>query len=191
MNKKIILIGAGGHAASCIEVIKSKKKFKISCLVSNKKNQSKNLNYNIVDKKNFLKKDLSKKNILIAIGQLKDGNIREKNFNFFKKKLCIFPTITASSCIISKNASIGEGTIVMHYAFINYNSSIGKNCIINTRATIEHDCIIEDNVHIAPGAIILGGSTIKKNSFVGSGAVVKQSSVIKPNTIIPAKKYFR
>lgn len=191
MSKKIILIGAGGHASSCIEVINSKKKFKISHLVSKEKKLNSNLNYNIIDEKNFLKKNLNNKNILIAIGQLKDGSKRKKNFKFFKKKLCIFPTITASSCIISKNTSIGEGTIVMHYAFINYNSSVGRNCIINTRATIEHDCIIEDNVHIAPGAIILGGSIIKKNSFVGSGAVVKQFATIKPNTIVPAKTYFK
>lgn len=31
--RKIILIGAGGHAKSCVEAINSQKKFKISLLV--------------------------------------------------------------------------------------------------------------------------------------------------------------
>ena len=35
--KKIILVGAGGHAVSCIDVIRQEKKFKISGLVDNKK----------------------------------------------------------------------------------------------------------------------------------------------------------
>ena len=35
--KEIILIGAGGHAISCIDVIEESKKFKISGIVDNDK----------------------------------------------------------------------------------------------------------------------------------------------------------
>ena len=35
--KDIILIGAGGHCESCIEIIEKEKKFKILGLVDNKK----------------------------------------------------------------------------------------------------------------------------------------------------------
>ena len=38
--KKLLLIGAGGHATSCIDVIKSTKKFKVSGVVINKHNQN-------------------------------------------------------------------------------------------------------------------------------------------------------
>ena len=37
MKKKLILIGAGGHALSCIDVIEAEKKFKIIGLVDNSK----------------------------------------------------------------------------------------------------------------------------------------------------------
>ena len=36
-KKNIILIGAGGHAKVCIDVIESEKKFKIVGLIDNKK----------------------------------------------------------------------------------------------------------------------------------------------------------
>ena len=36
--KKIILVGAGGHALSCIDVIEAEKKYKIIGLIDNKKN---------------------------------------------------------------------------------------------------------------------------------------------------------
>ena len=192
MKKKLILIGSGGHANSCINIINTTKKFKISYLVS--KNSIKIENFNkiqTISEKDLLKKKLAGKNIFIAFGQLKTGELREKKFNFFKKKNCKFPVIKSKHSVISHDADIKEGTIIMHYVIINSNVSIGKNCIINNRATIEHDCIIEDNVHIAPGAIILGGCHIKKNSFIGSGSVIKQSSVIKSNSIIPAKTYFK
>ena len=38
MRKKLIIIGAGGHAKSCLDVIQSKKKsFKVMGFVDNKK----------------------------------------------------------------------------------------------------------------------------------------------------------
>jgi sugar O-acyltransferase (sialic acid O-acetyltransferase NeuD family) len=192
MTKNIILIGAGGHANSCINTIVSSKKFIISYLVnmsSDKKTNS--TEFKTISEKVFLKKKLEGKNILIALGQLKTGELREDKFNFFKKRKCIFPVVKSNHSLISDNTKIKEGTIIMHYVIVNRNVSIGKNCIINNRVTIEHDCIIEDNVHIAPGAIILGGCHIKKNSFIGSGSIIKQCSVLKRNSIIPTKIYFK
>ena len=44
--KDIILIGAGGHAKSCIDIIEGIKKFKIKCLLEKKKlNQYKKVVY--------------------------------------------------------------------------------------------------------------------------------------------------
>lgn len=190
-RKEIILIGAGGHANSCIDVINSGSKYKVSFLVDISLNKKNKLNYRLKEEKLFNNKKLYNKNILITLGQLKNGKFREKKFNFYKKKKCIFPTIKSPYSIISKTSLIGEGTVIMHYVLINSNVIIGKNCIINSRATIEHDCIIDDNVHVAPGAIILGGTHIKKNSFIGSGAVVRQGALIKPGAIIPANTYYK
>jgi sugar O-acyltransferase (sialic acid O-acetyltransferase NeuD family) len=191
MKKKIVLIGAGGHAGSCIEVINSQKHFYISELVGIKKNLYIQKKYKVVSEARFIKRKQNKTNILIAFGQLKLANKRKEKYKFYKNKKYTFPVIKSSSCYVSKSVKIGEGTIVMHKCFINTGSTVGKNCIINSGAIIEHDCIIEDNVHIAPGAIILGGSTIGENSFIGSGSVVKQNSNISKNFILPAKKYYK
>ena len=43
MKKKIILIGAGGHCNSCIDVIESENKFKIAGLIDNKKKVYQNI----------------------------------------------------------------------------------------------------------------------------------------------------
>ena len=44
----IILIGAGGHANSCIEVLRSEKKFKIAGFVISNINEIINKDYNIL-----------------------------------------------------------------------------------------------------------------------------------------------
>ena len=190
--KKLILLGAGGHAKSCIEVIKSKREYDIEFLVG--KNNIKN-NKIFSSKKIISQANLNKfkknKNILIAVGQLKNGLKRKKLFDFYKKKKFFFPTIIASTAYVSKSSYVDEGTIVMHKTFINCGSKIGKNCIINTGSIIEHDVIIEDNVHIAPGATILGGVIIKENSFIGAGSIVKQNSKISKNSILSSNKYYK
>tara|TARA_B100000787_G_scaffold30907_1_gene20754 strand:- start:7102 stop:7671 length:570 start_codon:yes stop_codon:yes gene_type:complete len=188
--KKIILIGSGGHARSCVEVIESEKKYKISFLVE--KTSENKAKFSTISESNFISNyKLNKKNILICVGQLKSGKQRKKIYEFYKNKGCSFPIIKSKSSYISNSSTVNEGTIIMHKAFINGNSNIGKNCIINTGAIIEHDVVIEDNVHIAPGAIILGGCIIKENSFIGSGTVLKQNTLLKKNSILSSGKYFK
>lgn len=187
--KKIILIGAGGHARSCVDVINSQSFFNVSLMVG--KNDRNFKKISTVSELEFLKNyKLKKKNLLIGIGQLRDGRKRKKIFDFYKDRGCNFPVIKSKICYISSNSNVDEGSIIMHKAFINTNSYIGKNCIINTGAIIEHDVTVGNNVHIAPGAIILGGCTIKENSFIGSGSVVKQNTIIDKNFILQSGKYY-
>ena len=48
--KEIILIGAGGHAISCIDVIEESKKFKISGIVDNNESILSCLGYPVIGK---------------------------------------------------------------------------------------------------------------------------------------------
>ena len=185
----IILIGAGGHANSCIEVIKNtKNRFKIFGHIVKKKEKKKS-SVLILGYEKDINKIMNKhkcNNILLAFGQIKSSQLRKKLFLKLKKDGFNFPIIKSKYSIISKESFIDEGTIIMNRVCINKNAKIGKNCIINTGAIIEHDVLIEDNCHIAPGAIVNGGVVVKEGSFIGSGSVIKQNITIKKNSIIQA-----
>ena len=183
--KKIILIGAGGHCVSCIDVIEMQRKFKIVGLIDNKKKNFL-LNYKIVGSDKELKK-ISKRiqYALITAGHIKNSKIRE---HLFKKVLNYgfrFPAIISSLSYVSKHATIGAGTIVMHGSIINAGATIGKNCIINSKSLIEHDVVIEDHCHISTGAILNGGVMVKEGSFIGSRSTVMQNKIVGKNSIIP------
>ena len=189
---KIILIGSGGHATSCLEVIKnSKRKINILGYVTKNKNKNKYFGKSLPllgfdDDLDKIKNKSKCKNVLLAFGQIKSPEPRKKIYLKLKKKGFKFPIILSKYAIIAKDAIIDAGTIIMHKVIINGNVKIGKNCIINTGAIIEHDVIIKDNCHIATGAIINGGATIEEGSFVGSGSIIKQNIIIKKNSIIQA-----
>ena len=56
MKKKLLIIGAGGHAASCIDIIESSTKYKIEYILGKKEVINKILNYKVNLNESDLKK---------------------------------------------------------------------------------------------------------------------------------------
>jgi sugar O-acyltransferase (sialic acid O-acetyltransferase NeuD family) len=189
--KNIILIGAGGHCKSCVDVIEKEKKYKIVGLIDNKK-KGFFLKYKILGKDKELKNFRAlAKYALVTVGQIKDFSIRLKlfiraiNYNF------VLPSIVSPLSSVSKYSLIKEGSIIMNRCIVNAHSVIGKNCIINTGAIIEHDVSIGNNCHISTGVIVNGEVKIGNNTFIGSGTVIKNKVKIGSNCIIGMKKVIK
>ena len=187
--KKICIIGSGGHATSCVDLIESTKKFEIIGIIAKKNDVrigSKFLNkYQIIDNGNDFKKIFKVcKNIAIGISFYKDLSLRNKIFKDLKKIGFNLPVICSPKSYISLGVKIDEGTQIFHGVTINKNVSIDKNCIINSHALIEHDVIINQNTQISTGVIINGGCNIKENSFIGSGSIIRENITIKKNSFI-------
>ena len=185
---KILLIGAGGHARSCIDVLEEENQFEIVGMIDKGESKSsESLGYPVIGTDKDLK-DLRKhyKNALITVGQIKYPNIRIKLYQLLKELDFTLPVILSSRAYVSQHARIGEGSIIMHGVIINANALIGNNCIINNHALIEHDVVIGDHCHISTGAKINGGVSIENETFIGSGVVTKQAIAIGKNCVIGA-----
>ena len=189
MDKKIILIGAGGHAKSCINLIKSSSKYNIVGLIEENKNKNKKkkiLDCRILGNKEHLIY-LKKKGVKycgIAIGQIKSPVPRINFYDFLKKIGFIIPKIISIRSTCSNYSHIEDGTYVFDNTYIGPEVFIGRNCIINTGSIIEHDSKVGDNCHISTGAILNGGVIVKKNTFIGSGTYIKQGVVVGENCMI-------
>jgi sugar O-acyltransferase (sialic acid O-acetyltransferase NeuD family) len=193
MKKEIILIGGGGHCRSCIDVIEGNNQFAITGIIDIPEKVGQTvLGYNIIaNEDDLLEIVKTHKLYLITIGQIKGPDIRIEKYQQITRIGGTFPVVVSPKSHVSKHASIGEGTIIMHGAIINAGANIGRNCIINTGAIIEHDVIIEDHCHISTGATINGGTVIKRGSFVGSNAVTKEYTTIGEKSFIKANSLVR
>ena len=192
IKPSLILIGAGGHCKSCIDVIEQENKFIIAGIVDINTSISDLLGYPLLGHDDDLAKlKLSYDYALITIGQIKTPAIRIRLLDYAKSLGFKLPTIISPRAYVSKHAKIGHGTIVMHDALINAGALVGDNCIINTKSLIEHDAVIENNCHISTGAVINGGVIVKQGSFVGSNAVTKESVDTKENDFIKAGSLFK
>jgi sugar O-acyltransferase (sialic acid O-acetyltransferase NeuD family) len=185
MIKKLIMLGAGGHAKSCLNVIEQDKQYKIFYIFDKNKNITSINNYEVFHNLNIIKK--SNKNLygIVSVGQIHSAKVRIKLFKEIIKLKIIPEKIISKNSLISKFSNIGAGTIIMNNCNINANSEIGENCIINTGSIIEHDVTIESHCHVSTGVIINGGVSIGKGSFVGSGSIICHGVNIKENSFIP------
>ncbi len=171
-KNKIILIGGGGHCKSCIEVIESTNQYEIAGIIDTvEKVGEKILGYPIIGCDNDLEE--IRKNYdsaLVTIGQIKSASIRIKLFKKIKALNFKLPAIIAATAHVSRHASIGEGTIIMHQAMVNTDVVIGNNCIINTKALIEHDTHLGNHCHISTASVLNGNVSVGNECFVGSNS---------------------
>jgi sugar O-acyltransferase (sialic acid O-acetyltransferase NeuD family) len=182
----LILIGAGGHAHSCIDVIEQQGRFQIAGLVgSPEQRHTQQFGYAVIGTDSDLP-TLAKiyQYALIGIGQIQTPEHRMRLYQQATKLGFQLPIIIAPTAYVSRHATVGEGTVVLHGAIVNAGASIGINCIINSRALLEHDARVEDHCHISTGAILNGDVSVGSGSFIGSGSVIKQGIAIGKGCLV-------
>jgi sugar O-acyltransferase (sialic acid O-acetyltransferase NeuD family) len=185
-QEPILIVGVGGHARACIDVIEQEERFAIKGLVGFPKEVGgRILDYPVLGTDEDLPALLSDcTNALITVGQIKTPEPRVRLFSLLQKYSCSSPVIVSPRAYVSPHAILGAGTIVMHGAIINAGAEVGENCIINSQSLIEHDVVIEDHCHIATAAKINGGVRIGKGTFIGSNSCVRQCINIGERCII-------
>jgi sugar O-acyltransferase (sialic acid O-acetyltransferase NeuD family) len=183
-----MLLGGGGHCAACIDVIEQQGKYRIAGILD----RETLLGHSLLGYR-FLGTDADVPelvreghNFLITIGQIRDAAPRRRLYELLAALQAPIATVISPRAYVSKHATVGEGTIVMHDALVNANAEVGRNCIINTKALIEHDAFIEDHCHIATRAVINGGALIKTGTFFGSGAITQEYAQSADNAFIKA-----
>lgn len=182
----IILVGAGGHAHACIDVIEQHGQYRIAGLVGMPAElNTRHLGYSVFALDSDLPKLLKEyKFALIVVGQIRSPSNRIRLFQQAIDLGFQFPVIVAPTAHVSCHATIGLGTVVMHGAIVSAGASVGQNCIINTRALIEHDAKVGDHCHISTGVILNGDVRIGAGSFVGSGTVLKEGVSIGNSCLV-------
>ena len=185
-SESILLVGAGGHAKACIDVIEQGKQYIIEGLIGLPSEiGTKVLGYPVLgcdpDLANLLEKFPQ---ALVTIGQIKTPQFRMKSFNLLIECGYEAPVIISPNAYVSPHATIGAGTIIMHGAIVNAGAVIGANCIINSRALIEHDAVIGDHCHISTAAVLNGRVVVGKGTFVGSQTCIRQSIHIGADCVI-------
>lgn len=179
--KKLMIIGAGGHAKVCIELAEKTNEYSNIDLLDDNFFGEKVLNKEIVGKIDDFYKYKESHSFIIAIG---NNKIRNDIFNKLVENEMEIATLISKDAIISNYSTIGKGSMILTGVIINAYTTIGDNVIVNTGGIVEHDCVIQNSCHISPGAILCGGVSVGELSWVGAGSVLNPLVKLKENTTI-------
>ena len=182
----ILLIGAGGHARACIDVIEQEGRFTVAGLVGVVGEVgTRVLGYPVLGTDADLEHLLGEFiHALIVIGQIKTPAPRVRLFEIAERRGCSLPVIVSPLAYVSRHASVGAGTIIMHGAVVNACAVVGRNCIINSQSLVEHDAVIGDHCHVATAVAINSGVHVGPATFIGSNSSVRQVVTIGARSLI-------
>lgn len=182
----LLLIGPGGHALSCVDVIEREGTFAIAGLVGRPEEQGNELlGYRVIAADDALPRLVHEvPNALITVGHIRTPEPRVRLFELASRIGYRFPVVVSPKAVVSPHAEIGEGTIVLHGAVVNAGARIGKNCIVNSLALVEHGVQVGDHCHISTSAAVNSGVTIGSGTFIGSGSTVRQCITIGAGCLV-------
>ena len=193
--KKLVIIGAGGHAKSVLDSVDPEFFEVIGFVDEVKLGQYMGLpifGYNIVSVPNY-----SECVYVIAIG---DVHARKRWYRIVKDLNLELVNIIDRSALVSPTVKMGCGNFIGKLAVVNAGSVLGDNNLINTMALVEHesrvanhtnlstkstingDVVVEDCVFLGSGATCNGQLTLGEDCIVGSGSVVIRD--VEPGTTV-------
>lgn len=185
-NKKLIMIGGGGHCKSVIDVAESAGYEIMGVLDPNMEVGSRVLGYEVLGGDELIKEYAERAEFVITVGQMRSCAVRRRLAESVERAGGRFATVVAADAYVSRYAAVGEGTVVMHKAMVNAAARVGRNCIVNTMANIEHDAEVGDFCHISTGVMVNGEAKVGCECFVGSGSVVYNCTSICDGTVVAA-----
>lgn len=191
MSTPLILVGGGGHCKSVIDVAESAGYSIVGVLDRPEEVSKKVFNYEVIGTDDDMAKFAAHAEFVVTVGQIKSPDLRIKLHRMLADAGCRLATIISPTAHVSKYATIGEGTVVMHQVVVNADAKIGKGCIINTFANIEHDVVIGDYCHISTGAMVNGECKVGERCFIGSQSVLANCITICDGIVVGAGSFVR
>lgn len=187
MNKRILLIGGGGHCKSVLDSLLELNEYTEIGIVDKKENLGKSvMGVPVVGCDDNLPAlfRAGYRYAFVTVGSIGNPTLRIKLFNLLSEIGYEIPVIIDGSAKVSKHAKIEQGVFIGKQSIVNAGALIQKGAILNSGSIVEHDCQISAFSHIAPGAVLGGEVVVGEHSHVGSNATVKQQIHIGSNSII-------
>ncbi|PHN01480.1 acetyltransferase [Flavilitoribacter nigricans] len=188
--KKVIIIGAGGHAAEIRDYIRHyndqdrSEKFEVLGFLDDDPQPHEHYGYaepflgSIKD--HCIRNDC---HYMMGIANLK---YRKAIIEDFLTKGARFTGLIHPTALISPSATIGEGVVISHNASVGPKVEIGNFNILNSRCTVGHDTRMGDYNFISPKVALSGNTQIGDNNMFGTNSSTIPGAKIGNNNVIGA-----
>jgi UDP-perosamine 4-acetyltransferase len=181
---EFVVVGAGGHARACIEVL-NEIGLKPEFCISHVGHQDPVLGIEVLPENEAID-SLHREGIrefFVAIGSNQE-RIRlaelwtQSGYHLF--------SIVSPSAHVARSASIGLGVLVMPHTVVGSQVTLNDLSILNTGAIVEHDSDVGYGAHVAPGSVLGGRVSIGHRTLIGIGSTVIDGLSIGEDIVLGA-----
>lgn len=178
-------LGAGGHAAVVIEILRGSGDVEIVGLLDARAelHGTDVLGVPIVGDDERLT-ELDADVFFVGAGSTADTSLRRRLYAFGRDSGLEALDAVHPSAVISPSVVRGRGVTVMASVVVNARAHLGDNVVVNTGAIVEHDCVVDDHAYLASGAVLGGGVHVGSGAHVGLGASVNQGIAIGARAVV-------
>lgn len=129
--------------------------------------------------------------IIVAVGYSNMNQSRENIFKAIRDKKYVIASYFHPTSIISKDATLGDGCIVLENVVIQPFVECGEGNIFWSNVNVCHHTRIGNFNFFAASSCILGKITIDNNCFIGSNASIKNRVHLASKTLVGACAFVR
>jgi len=188
MQNPILIFGAGSLGKITLDIFNRNNVLVYGFLDDDKKLHNTEIGEIVVlgdtDDDGFLKIIGQKTEAFVAIGNAK---VKKKLVEILNDRRKVMPVNAIHDrAIVSDQAIIGHGNLVMANAVVNPFAKLGNHCIVQSGAVIDAEATVADYVTIGAGAMVNTNVEIAEGAFIGSGAVLVTGIKIGKNARVGA-----
>lgn len=174
--KRVVIIGAGGHAREVAEIIRHQSQSQNGPTVLGFVVEDLNLLNGIThdfpvlgDWSWFEDADRRDLAVICAVGS---PDVRKRIVERADSTGLSFINAISPLAYLSPDAKIGQGVMIFPNAVVSTHSFIGDHAIINSGSTISHDTQVNRYGTIGPGVHVAGNVLLGEGCYLGIGSSV-------------------
>lgn len=190
MRRRVIIVGAGGHAAVLADAILASGNTVVGFTDNNVSLHALRICDRPVLGDDIALAAYRSDDVVLANGLGPMGGISSRRRHELQVSLEAtgweFLGVRHPTAVVSSFAIVHQGAQLFPICVVNVGATVGANAVVNTSAVIEHGVAVGAWAHIAPGAVVCGDAVVGSNTFIGAGAVVRQGIIIGADCIVGA-----
>ena len=175
MKKKILVLGAGGHALDVIDLLLNEQDEFEPIGVLDPKATGSILGVPVLGDDRLLvtfKKDVNYAFPAIGFGSGVNNTLRQKVFKNIQEEGFIVPNLISSKAFVRSGVTMGVGNCIQAGCIIDTQASLGDNIAFGFNVLVGHGCRVGSHVTLSGGVIFNGGVSVGEGSFLGMGCIL-------------------
>ncbi|MGE3180244.1 MAG: acetyltransferase [Phycisphaerae bacterium] len=187
-NRRIIIIGAGGHGRVVLDILlQQRRNHVVGFLDSNPAIRGRRIDgipvYGALDDLPRFAAELECDGVIVAIG---DNGVRRGFARTIMQSGIELVNAIHPSANLASNVTVGKNVVIAAGVVVCANCQIGDSTILNTGCIVDHQTMVGEGCHVCPGVRIAGRVRVEPGAFLGIGATVVPNVSIGCEAIVGA-----